>query len=67
MKLTGDYTNIFTPFGTLSPKANKNRTRLFLNLPLVKMYVERMNGIITVESQKEDTMFSVKIPIAKRR
>ncbi len=65
--MSGDYTNIFTPFGTLSTKANKKRTRLFLNLPLVKMYVERMNGIITVESQKEDTMFSVKIPIAKRR
>lgn len=65
--MSGDYTNIFTPFGTLSTKANKKRTRLFLNLPLVKMYVERMNGIITVDSQKEDTMFSVKIPIAKRR
>ena len=65
--MSGDYTNIFTPFGTLSTKANKKRTRLFLNLPIVKMYVERMNGIITVDSQKEDTMFSVKIPVAKRR
>ena len=65
--MSGDYSNIFTPFGTLSTKANKKRTRLFLNLPIVKMYVERMNGMITVDSQKEDTMFSVKIPIAKRR
>ena len=65
--MSGDYTNIFTPFGTLSTKANKKKTRLFLNLPLVKMYVERMEGTITVDSQKEDTMFSVKIPIGRRR
>ena len=59
--------NIVTPFGMMKTVANKKVTKLFLNLPLVKMYVESMGGSLSISSTPQETMVSVKMPFAPRR
>ena len=59
--------SIVTPFGIMKTVANKKVTKLFLNLPLVKMYVESMGGSLSISSTPQETMVSVKMPFAPRR
>ena len=60
-----DYVNLFTPFAFFEHTLSSNRGKMFLNMPLVKIYTELMGGKISVESSKEDgTTFSVFLPLA---
>ncbi len=60
-----DYENIFTPFAFFEHTLSSKHGKMFLNLPLVKIYVELMGGTISVDSSKEHgTLFSIKLPFA---
>lgn len=59
---------IFEPFGVMKTAINKKKTKVFLNLPMVKMYADSMGGKISITSTKEDgTMVSLKMPFAPKR
>lgn len=60
-----DYNNLFTPFAFFEHTLSSNRGKMFLNMPLAKIYTDMMGGKISVESSKEDgTTFSVFLPLS---